>query len=678
MTTDQPRKPPPVVIGLGLAVLALATYAPLFFGDYQFLNIDDDEYVTENPHVTTGLTGRNIRWALTAFHSYNWHPLTWVSLQLDAELYGLDPWGFHLTNVLLHAANTVVLFWLLARLTGAVWRSAAVAAFFAVHPLHVESVAWIAERKDVLSTLLWLLTIGAYARYAARPAWGRYLLVAVLFTLGLMAKPMVVTLPCVLLLLDYWPLRRFRPGRAAASSGPPPVSVRRLVLEKLPLFALVAVCSVLTVRAQQQIVMTLDNLTLGVRVRNALVSFVVYAVQALWPVGLSVFYPHSGPGLPVWQAAGAALLLAVVTILALWATSRPYLAVGWLWYLGTLVPVIGLVQVGNQAHADRYTYVPLIGLSIMVVWGSADLLRGLRCPRWLPAAAAAALLAACTVGTWLQLRHWQNSLTLWQHAIEVTRPNGTVHYGLALALEQRGDFREAERHYKLAMRIDRTPEAHTNFGIFLKKRGRVAEARRQFNAALRRYDGYAPAHWNLGVIFQQEGKFDQAREHFQTVLRLRPGDVDAHYNLGTIAQQEGKLDEAREHFAAVVQARPEDADALFHLGAILQVQGEVQTARGYFEDALEVNPRHARAHCNLGVLFWNAGYPEEALDHFRTALAIDPNLAVAHHNLGVYLEEKGKLREARRHYRRAVQLDPHDRDAKARLKRLRAKRASVE
>src|SRR5579883_3235845 len=366
MTDSQARFRQAALAAGSVAVLALAAYAPIGDGSYQFLNVDDNEYVTENPHVQAGLTGPSLWWALTKFHSHNWHPLTWMSLQLDWQLYGPNPLGFHITNVLLHAANAVLLFFALRSLTGAVGRSAVVAAFFAVHPLHVESVAWVAERKDVLSTLFGMLALVAYTRYARSGSLSRYLLVVAFLALSLLAKPMLVTLPFLFLLLDYWPLRRW-PAQASA---------RRLLLEKVPLLVLVLFSCVMTLIAQHRggAVNSLKLTPLSERLANSSLAYVQYLGQTIAPLNLAVFYPfpHGRVSFPLALAAG--LLLACLTWLA-WRErkSRPYFLVGWLWYLGTMVPVIGVVQVGGQAHADRYTYFPLIGIFLLVVWGLADL-----------------------------------------------------------------------------------------------------------------------------------------------------------------------------------------------------------------------------------------------------------------------------------------------------------------
>jgi len=443
----------------------------------EFLRYDDDVYITLNPFVKAGLSRVGLIWAFATGYNANWHPLTWVSHMLDVEVFGMNAGGHHLTNLILHLANTMLLFLVLRRMTGFVWRSAFVAALFGVHPLHVESVAWIAERKDVLSTLFWLLTIWAYARYAENPTWTRYLPVVLFFGLGLMAKPMLVTLPFVLLLLDYWPLNRLSFG----GKGERTVPVYDLFLEKVPLFAMTALSCLITFRAQQMggAVGLLEKLPFAVRAGNALVAYTTYIGKMFWPKNLAVFYPHPGADLPVWQAVVAGLALVSITILVIRAGKpRPYLSVGWLWYLGTLVPVIGLVQVGAQAMADRYTYVPMIGLFIMLAWG----LPGLGGKRL--AVPATLVVCALIAVTWRQVGYWRDSISLFRHAISVTEKNAVMHANLGLALRDRGRTDEAIREYREAIRIDpEFAQAHNNLAVALYFKGDYAEAWKEVHLA---------------------------------------------------------------------------------------------------------------------------------------------------------------------------------------------------
>ena len=500
-----------LLIGLALIAAVLVVYwrAP----ENDFLDYHDDGlYVTNNPHVTNGLGIDGIVWAFTSSYACNWHPLTWISHQTDFELYGLDPRGHHWTNLLFHMANTILLFLLLAWLTGAVWRGAFVAALFAVHPLHVESAAWIAERKDVLSTFFWLLTLWAYAGYARRPSFERYLVVALGFALGLLSKPMAIMLPFTLLLLDYWPLGRL--GQAAGERGIRVQTWPKLVLEKAPLFAMSVASGAITCVVQQKggAVGSLMNFPISVRLANAVVAYVGYIGKMFWPSRLVALYPHPENALPEWRVALSAVLLAGLTALAIrFARRAPYLAFGWLWYLVTLVPVIGLVQVGNQAMADRYTYVPLIGLFILVAWGIPDLLPGRSIPPkerrkraeppavrlWrtirtmiLAVVAAMAILALMVVAR-KQVGFWKDSATVFRHSIAVIKNNYLAEHELGACLVKSGELDEGVKHFAEAVRIK--PDwgiAHTNLAISLCWQGRYAEAWKEVHLS-RKY-GYAP------------------------------------------------------------------------------------------------------------------------------------------------------------------------------------------
>src|SRR5437660_12724311 len=501
-----------------LAVATLAVYAQV--AGHGFVSYDDPDYVSGNPYVRAGLTRAGLSWALTTGHAGNWHPLTWLSHMLDCQLFGLRPGAHHLTNVLLHTANSLLLFVLLRGMSGALWPSAAVASFFALHPLHVESVAWVSERKDVLSTLFWMLTLLAYWRYTREPSLRRYLPVLVLLALGLMSKPMLVTLPLVMLLLDVWPLGRLplaapeggdtpcversarrqevRPGshprarkarrsealpRARRATWPPGL---RLVLEKVPLVALAAASSVFTfvVQLHGGAVAPVDALPFQARVANALVSYAAYLGKMIYPAGLVIFYPRVP--LPAWQVAAAGLALVAGSLLVIrLAPRRPWLLVGWLWYVVTLLPVIGLVQVGDLAMADRYTYVPLIGPFIMLAWSAAEIVR--RRPAWRSTVAASAgvLLAGCAVATGLQLRYWRSSMTLFEHAVEVIPDNYVAHLSLGNALAEQGRLDDAIAHYSAALRVK--PDlatAHGNLGVILARQGTPEEAGAQYAAAL--------------------------------------------------------------------------------------------------------------------------------------------------------------------------------------------------
>jgi hypothetical protein len=471
-----------------------------------FLNLDDNDFVAER-HVRTGLTLDGLGWALTTTRAYNWFPLTWISFEMDATLYGQGAAGYHRTNVLLHTAAVVLLFLALDRMTNAPWRCAVVAALFAVHPLRVESVAWVAERKDVLYALFWMLSLLAYAWYTSRPTWSRYLAVLVSFALGLMSKPMTVTLPAVLLLLDWWPLGRL--------NGVSRRTLVRLGLEKAPFFLLAAGVVLLTLRSQNPLVRTLEEYPLGVRVSNAVVSYVRYLALLVWPADLAVFYPHPGRSLSWWYVTGCACILLALTAAAVrLARLCPYFLVGWLWFLGTLVPTIGLVQLTNQAMANRFTYIPSVGVLLAVVWGIADLAG--RRARLAAGAVAVVAVGACIPATWMQLSYWRSNRSLWTRALEVTGDvNPTAHNHLGGVLLEEGDLDGAEAHFVAATRQEPTyTQAWYNLGLIHARRKRPDLAVPCFEAAVRSNPGHASALHALGLALEMSGRSEEARACF--------------------------------------------------------------------------------------------------------------------------------------------------------------------
>jgi len=556
-----------LAICLFLAAATLAIYWQVMSHD--FVNYDDYDYVTENPYVRTGLSKRSITWAFTSFHVGNWHPLTWLSHMLDCELFGLKPGMHHLTNLLFHMANSILLFVVLRRMTGSIWRSGFVAVLFALHPLHVESVVWVAERKDVLSTLFWMLTMWAYVRYSESPGVIRYLLVLVFFVLGLMAKPMLVTLPFVLLLIDYWPLARLQLDQFGNENN---ISLRKsilhLILEKVPLFALSGTISVVTVIAFQKAGggPSLGDLPLQPRIANALVSFLSYIQKMIWPGDLAVFYPLPR-AVPMWKAAGAGLLLTCLSIIFLRAVrSRPYLSVGWLWYLGSLVPVIGVVQGGGQAMADRYTYIPLIGLYVMIAWSVPGFVKGWRFRSVALAISAGLVLSVLMLSTWRQIRHWKDSITLFKHTLDMTTENFLAHNNLGVALDKQGRHDEAIRHYREALDIN---------------------------------PGWAKAHYNLGLVKAGQGKFAEAIEAYSESIRLKPNSPKTHNNMANALLSLDRVDSAIEHYFEAIKARPDYANAHSNLGIALTRQGNTDDAILHFKAALRINPDDARIRHNL-------------------------------------------------------------------------------
>jgi len=515
-------------ISLVLIALIVLVYSPV--RHYGFVDLDDPQYVSENPHVADGLTWQGLRWAFSSIYASYWLPLIWLSHMLDVQLYGLNAGGHHVTNVLVHIVNSILLFGLLHRMTGALAPSAFVAALFAIHPLHVESVVWITERKDVLSTLFWLLTMWAYDGYVREPKRSRYMLMLGFFVLGLMAKSMLVTLPFVLLLMDVWPLRRVTLAGLSLPRSQRGVALG-LVREKLPLFGLALASSLITYFAQKWTgaVADIDQIPVGLRVGNALVSYVVYVGKMFWPARLALFYPYP-LALPGWCVTGSALALISVTGLVVWFARRhPYLLVGWFWYLGTLVPVIGLIQAGHQARADRFTYVPLIGLFIMLAW-AVPVLAGRY--RIIPLTAAALVITASTAAARIQVEHWKNSMTLWEHALAATAESYIAHINLGLALAEQGRDSEAVPHYRAALRLrPGFAEAHNNLGVALANQGKTDEAIHQFLEGLRVKPAQAESHYNVAVLLARKGDTRRAVEHLQAALKLNPRYVDARQEL---------------------------------------------------------------------------------------------------------------------------------------------------
>jgi len=629
-----------------LVVAVLAAYWQL--PSCGFVSFDDKPYVTENRQVQQGLTAKGLAWAFTTFHGANWHPLTWLSHMLDCQLYGLNPLGHHWTSLLFHIGNTLLLFFILQQMTGALWQSAFVAALFALHPLHVESVAWVAERKDVLSTFFGILAIIAYYRYVKQKSVVNYLFVFFFLCLGLMAKPMLVTWPFLLLLLDFWPLNRLH----LSTSGTRQVEsitgfdfkiFFKLILEKIPLFIPVVFSSIITFMAQQSggAVNSLTSLPLDIRINNALVSWISYVIKAVWPAHLTVFYPHSGNMLPIWQGAGAALLIAGSTCAAVRLSRQyPYGIVGLFWYLGTLVPVIGLVQVGKQAMADRYTYIPLTGLFIVVAWGFSDLLGKWRYRKIFLAVLAAIILSALTVRTFLQVGYWQNAVTLFENAIKVTPDNPLAQNNLGAALYEDGRFDEAMVYYKKAILI--APE-------------------------------YTEALSNLGAAYYKQENYDKAAFYFEKALKNLKKDANAHDKLGVVLLAQGKLDEAMAYFTKAIQINPEYANAHNNLAIVLSGQGKYEEAELHYLEAIKFDTEHPDAHYNLGSLLLRQKRYKEAGAHFAEMIKIDPTYAKAYNKIGFILAQQGKLQGAREFLKKATQLDPDDLKARDYLEILNRK-----
>ncbi len=543
-----PRKHDSVVVVVICIFLAAMTW--IVFGQTlgnDFVAYDDGDYVYANPIVRSGITLRGVVWAFTHAHADNWHPITTISHMLDCQLFGLHAGGHHFNNVVLHTAAVILLFLVLYQMTAALWRSAFVAAVFAIHPLRVESVAWIAERKDVLSGVFFMLTLGAYLHYVHKQTRGRYAMLAISFACGLMTKPMLVTVPFVLLLLDYWPLRRIVDIR----------TLRKLAWEKVPLLVLSIASSVATFLAQGGVAGKAEPFPLTWRIDNAVVSYLIYIGQMFWPAHLAVFYPHPESGLPVWNViVAAAILVAITGATLVLRRTRPYFVVGWFWYLGMLVPVIGVLQIGMQGHADRYTYLPQIGLYLMLTWAIADLFQSWRYRRSLLAVGAAIVLVALGRSARSQVPNWRNSESLWKHALAVTSNNHLAHENLGVILQRRGQVDEAISHYREALRI------------------RSSSGQNRYRRALAR------AHSNLAGALLRKGKIDEAIAHSEMALKFRPEDADAHTNLGNALLQKGFTDQAILHYEKALRTAPESATTLNNLAQILATSSDVKFRNG--------------------------------------------------------------------------------------------------
>ncbi|MEY2480846.1 MAG: protein O-mannosyl-transferase [Verrucomicrobiota bacterium] len=597
-----------VVIGICLVLSAITwvVFAPTLHAD--FINYDDPTYVYQEPRVTSGLSVQGITWAFTHFHSENWHPLTTISHMLDCQIYGLNPAGHHLTNVLLHTAAVVLLFLVLRQMTGAIWRSAFVAAVFAIHPLRVESVAWISERKDVLSAVFFMSILGIYTRYVREPSPKRYLLVALLFAFGLMSKPMLVTVPFILLLLDYWPLQRIVDLAA----------LRKCLREKIPLLGVSVASCIVTIFAQKGTVSPLEKLPLLWRLENACATYLIYVWQMIWPVRLLPFYFHPGSHLSAWSIAVSVAFVVGMTALAFIARRRwPYLFTGWLWYVGMLVPVIGIVQVSMQARADRYTYLPQIGLYLLVTWGVVDLLSGWRNRRFILAVCATLVIGALLPVARAQVFYWRNSESLWTHAIALNPRDGLAEFSL---------------------------------GDFFLAHDRVEEAVGHLEKAISILPNYAPAHFQLAVALGGEGKVVTAIGEYRKVLSLGSDTLAVHYNLANALLQQAEVDEAISHYKAALKIYPDYGDAETNLANALLQKGEISEATSHYENALKLQPQKAEAHYNLAVAFHHQGRLPEAIAHYRKTLAIDPAYPDIHYYLGQALSQNGQPAEAAREF----------------------------
>jgi Flp pilus assembly protein TadD len=583
------------VAALAIVVAIAAVFAPT--RHFEFVSYDDFDFVVENPHVATGLTPANVRWAFAEPYIATGGPVTWLSHMLDVELFGLDAGAHHLVNVAIHTATSLVVFAVLWSATGAAPLAGIVAGLFAVHPLHVESVAWVSERKDLLSGAFWFVTIWAYLAYVRRPAAWRYGLVAISFVFGLLSKPMIATLPVALLLLDYWPLRRLSWENRRQNT--------RRILEKLPLLLLSLVSLALTFNAQRQIgaVADFERVSLTTRVANACVAYVAYIRKLFWPSDLAVFYPYRDAiPLQVWIGCAGALL--AMTALALFAARRaPYITTGWLWFIVTLSPVSGIVQVGGHAMADRFTYVPLVGLFVIAAWGGNALLSRAGATRTVKAAVAAVAIAACALVARAQVWHWQNGISLWEHALRVTDDNGRAHANLGVALARTGDQRRAIEEYQKALTLEpAAPKTHNNLALVLAQQGQTSAAISHYNEAIRFDPGYANAHNNLANTLAESGRFEEALAHHQEAIRLDPANGLARANLAITLGQMDRLDQAIATMREALRLDPRQAEWHYVIGLMLLQQQNSREAIEQFSQALAIDPLHQKARAALDEL----------------------------------------------------------------------------
>lgn len=657
------------IASLFLVVILLITYWQL--PSHEFLCFDDNGYITENIRVHQGMTWKNFVWTFNSTDFGYWHPLTWMSHMLAFQLFGPKPGMHHLINLFLHTSNTLLLFLLLKRMTGALWESAFVAAVFALHPLNVESVAWVSERKNVLSTFFWMLTILTYVRYTERPGFYRYLLVLFVFVLGLMSKPMLVTLPFVLLLLDYWPLNRFnllQPNGKGHRFLPPTDSgsrqptVLHLILEKVPLLSLSAVCIYISSLTIQRfgIAISTGSVPVKLRIANTFVSYVLYIKKMIWPQNLAVFYPYPHT-LPVWQAVGALLLLAIVTFLAFrWLTAKPYFAVGWFWYIGTLVPVSGLMQAGLwPAMADRFAYVPLIGLFICVAWGISEFFGRRHYKKAGFIVVSASIVPVIMAMTWSQLRFWQNGVTLFTHNLRVTPNNGLAHKELANALEKQNHLDEAKFHYTKALQINPNyADAQNNLGYILARQKQYKEAIDHYKEALRIKPSYTEAHNNLGTALLLQGNEKKAINQYYEALKSNPNYPGAYYNLGKIYINRNQIEKGIHFYRKALQLNPEMTQVLYNLSWLLSSYEDKRYRDG--NEALELAKELCKITRNsqplaldvLAAAYAETGRFNEAV--FAVKRALEMSLQVGPDELISGLKNRLNLYQNKRPYRQGA------------------------
>ena len=698
---------PEILILLLLVTTTIAVYQPI--KNHEFTYFDDTFYVTENPSVRAGITAEGLRWAFSAEAKTKayWHPLTWISHMIDVQLFGMDAGRHLLMNLLLHIMNTCLLFFMLRRISGDLWPSAFVAALFALHPINVESVAWVAARKNVLSTFFWMLSLLVYVDYVQKPSRSKYLMLFSAFACGLLAKVMLVTLPCVLLLLDYWPLRRLSIDTSTATKVEQRKSSKvlrirhsqhlHLLFEKIPMMILAVIAASFATGSLKKVSYEIIPLTL--RIENAAVSYVRYLGKLIWPHKLAYLYPFPY-SVPTWQIVGALVILVVVSFACVRAyKTRPYLIVGWLWYLGTLVPVIGIMQTGLwPALADRWAYVPFVGLFIMFAWTVKDIMASRPNRKFLINPLTAIVLAFFLFNTHMQIPHWQNSFQLYAHALTVTTNNKIAHYDMGCVLDQQGHSAEASRHYELALHLDPNyPAPHINLGNSLLARGHIDPAIKHFRMALQNDPTAAIAHNSLGVALERQGNIQEAMHQYAQALQLDPDYPMAHNNLGAVLKKQGNFSDAIIHYLKALQLKPDYDEAHHNLGLLMMNSRKFKRALFHFQKALEINPENENAHIGfsaamaaqakideqittmqleltrdpnnpelqfkLGNLYRKNGEPDKAIGSYQKALLYRPDFPAALKNLGITHAVKGDYYMAQSTFEKLIQIQPQDADA---------------
>jgi tetratricopeptide (TPR) repeat protein len=658
-----------ISVCLILAAITLFAYWPV--QNHEFINFDDDLYITGNHRVKAGMTLDGLIWAFDFNQRSYWHPLAWLSHMLDVELFGLSPTGHHLTNLWIHLANSLLLFWIFYRTTGCLYRSAFIAALFAVHPLNVDSVAWAAERKNLLSTFFWMLSLLFYVRYVENPSINRYSLILVVFAMGLMVKPMLVTLPFVFLLLDFWPLERLRFNHWQKHDSAKPAGegilkrqshVLNLVMEKIPLLVLSGVSIWLSILSSQKLdmVVATDAVPMTLRIANALVSYLNYLAKMIWPRNMAVFYPFP-KDLPLWQIAGSGVLLVAVTALFLLRSNRkPYLATGWLWYLGTLVPVIGIVQAGEwPSMADRWVYIPMIGIIMIIAWAVPEMTSKWR--HKIPALAVLGIsvIACCVVLVRIQLQYWENSRVLFKHTLEVTQENAIAHNNLGSALLWKGETTAALHHFRAALTLrPKMSKFHNNIGHALMKLGRVTEAVDRYLESIRLNPLEAETHNSLAVALIEQGRLAESILHLQKALRLEPNYADAYVNLGAAYRRQGQPKRAAKCYAEAIRLRPDLPEAYNNLGLLLLREGKLKAAASYFRKALDKKSDYAEARNNLEKVRTARERFKEALAQIQAKTKRNPEDADLYLKLGDLYKEQSELNDALQHYQKALLLRP--------------------